>query len=251
MKFWVVIFSLIVFGQAVEARVFHINRESFAPYVRATYALAWDNTTFSESSGANTTVDGQAASNTGGEFGFLYATPVLSFKFGLELMAPTKQKGIKGYDAADTELFSLDSESTLMIPKAGLEFNVQQWQQSRLFLLVGAGMANLTTKNTYDMTAAGTAALSANDYNEELKASALMYEASLGFETVLSDTTTWILEAGYRQLKFSELKHNKDATLIGGSSAEKGDVATKNDGDNRTLDMSGYYAGLSFRFYLF
>ena len=66
----------------------------------------------------------------------------------------------------------------------------------------------------------------------------------------MNDTTTFSIEAGYRMLNFTEIKHNKDNTTIGGA-VTKGDTATNADGTNRELNLGGPYFGVMFRFWLF
>lgn len=253
MKFFsaAVVILLSVMGSLSEARVFNINNEEFAAYVRGTYfPTAIENTAFSGSNGAGTTVDDEFKYNVSGEFGFTYATPAMNFRFGFEVIRPAAIKAT-GTNGSGTALYDVKADASVFAPKLGLELNLKKWNQARFFMNLAAGAATLTARNAYSFTAAGNTAFSVTDYAEDLRSTAILYDGSLGMETLMSDTTTFSLEAGYRMLNFKQIKHNKDNTIIGSGAVSKGDVAKNADGTDRKLDLSGLYIGAMFRFWLF
>lgn len=238
---------------SAQARVFNVNSESFAAYVSGTWGPSFENTLNSDSNstaGVAVSTDSKNPYNLSGEFGFIYATPKVNLRFGLEVIRPKEIADGKGKDASGAELYSLTSETSVLIPKAALEINLKNWSNVRMFLEMGAGYANLAGRNSYTFTAAGNTAYSSlPDFYEDLRANAPVYEGALGLEGLLSDMTTYVVQAGYRSLKFSEIKHNRDVTTFQGA-VSKGDKATNLDGTDRTLDLSNYFVGIAFRFWL-
>ena len=240
-----VIFS----ASTLQAKVFNISNESFAAYIRGTAGPSLDNTLAKNSSGSGATVDSEHSRNLSGEFGFLYASPIITAKFGIEIVRPFDIKDTPGISAAGVDLYTMSSEISVMIPKAGLEFNLYNWPTSRLLLSGTAGYASLVARNSYTMTAAGTAATGVTDFNEDMRASVPTYEGSLGYEHLLTDSTTIAIEGGYRSLVFDEVSFNSDTTNFQGA-VSKDDRAKNMDGTRRTLDMSNYFLGLYLRFWI-
>ncbi|MFN7826048.1 MAG: hypothetical protein ACK5P6_11880 [Pseudobdellovibrionaceae bacterium] len=246
-------FFLMLSTSIAQARVFQINSESFATYLRGTYGMAFTNTVISDS---NTTVaepitlEDEYKYNFSGEFGFTYASPYMSLRIGGELIRPPEMSGLEGLNAGGTALYTMKSQTTVFIPKAGFEFHLKRWPTARFFLYTGVGSASLKSANTYTLTTTGGTTYSPlTDFTEELKATALMYEGSFGYEGLLADATTFVFEAGYRALDFKELKHTKGVTNFQGTVAE-GDVATNADGTDRRFNLSNYYFSLAFRWWL-
>jgi hypothetical protein len=242
----------IVLGTAgvAQARVFNINNEDFAAYVRGVYSPGIDNTLNSQSSGNNVTLDSKSAYTFSGEFGFIYASPWMNVRFGLEVVHPIDIKDSIGKSAAGAELYSMTSEVSVMIPKFALEVNVYRWPTSRVFVAGGAGYGNLAARNSYVMTAAGTAAFGGlTDFYEDMRGGAMAYEGSVGYEHLMTDTTTLVFEAGYRGLYFDEIKQNRDTTTFQGT-VSKGDKAKTMNGADRTLDLSSWFTGVALRFWI-
>jgi hypothetical protein len=245
----VFLFSLLL-STVCEARVFNIDKESFAAYLKGSYGpSAVVNTLNSESKGNNVALDSNHSYNLSGEFGFVYATPGVDLRFGLEVIRPPDVKDASGTDASGTSLYSLTSEMSILAPKVSMEFTLKTWAVSKMFLVVGAGYASLAARNSYAFTSAGSTQFSLADFYEDLRAGAPLYEGSLGFESLLTDTTTYVVEAGYRALNFTSVKHNSDITTFQGA-VTKGTAATNMDGTDRTLNLNNYFIGLSLRFWL-
>ncbi len=251
LQFFVIAFSTLVFCQSAMARVFLIKESSFSAYLKGSYTpTATKNTLLSDSSGTSVTLDSEFKTNMSGEFGFIYGGETLNFRFGIEVVSPANIKDVKGSDAAGNELYSVNSEVSVVVPKVGIEFTFKRWNTARMILYAGAGSTSLVGRNSYVFTTAGTTQFGLADYYEDLRASSTMYEGSMGFEGLLADTTTYLFEAGYRSMSFTSVKHNRDVSTLTGT-VVKGDAAKNMDTSARTLDLSGYYLSLSFRFWIF
>lgn len=245
----VLFFVLILFETGAEARIFNMAQATFGAYLRGTYAPGpYENTLNSESNGNNVTLNSDYQYNMSGEFGFSFAKPFGNIRIGLEYLRPPDGKDASGtYGGA--EAYTLTSEISVLVPKAELEINLKKWQASKVYLLGGIGYASLVARNSYTVTAAGTAQFGLSDFSEDIRGNTVMYEGGFGFESVMSDMTTFIVEAGYRSLKFETVEHNREAVNFQGSVSQH-DRATNMDGTSRTLDMSGGFAAFGFRFWI-
>jgi hypothetical protein len=244
-------FILLIPGTVCWARVFDINTEKFASFFRGSYApSALGKTAFENASANNEIYNAEVKSLQSGEFGFIHATRYLNIKYSIEVVRTPSLSAVIATNASGTELYSLASDISAVVPKIGFEFNLKQWRQTRISLNTSVGQGNLVLTNAYTFTEAGTAATSRTDYTEEGRATATLLDGALAFETLLFDTTTFLIDVGYRQMKFTEIKHNRDcAGLIGNN--VKGDVMVDVDGTNRVIDLTGSYVGLGFRFWIF
>lgn len=256
MKWGSWVFSLLLSGILLlswksEARVFDINKESFASYLRVNggTSLQADNS-FAKSSGTGMSFDKSVKYNYGYEFGFLYASRYLGVRFGIEVLRPDDLKDVVGSNAAGTSLYTFRSELSAVVPKMAFEFNLKQWSTSRWFLYAEAGQATVTLQNSYTFTTAGTTQFALADFREEGRGSVLTYAGGTGFETLLSDTTTIVFEAGYRQLTVNTLVHQTSVTAFGPTTVTKGDSMVNSDGSAREVNLNGAYAGLALRFYI-
>ena len=183
------------------------------------------------------------------EFGLvLHLVETLNFKAGVEALQAQQVSDVKGTHSSGAELYTLESSTFVWNPNLSVEYIYRQTPTLRFFSYFGMGRGSLTLENKYQMTTLGESTY-VPTYTEKLEGSALAYFGGFGLEALLSDTTTIQIDAGYRHLKFTQLKHKGNATTIQGSFA-KGDVAENDDGSGRTLDFSGFYMGLSFRFYI-
>lgn len=244
-----ILFLVLAFSAHANARVFSMGGEAFAAYLRSTFGPSVTNTLNSKSSGNNVTLDSDHAYNFSGEFGFIYATKYLNLRFGLEVLKPSDIKDNKGKSSSGSEYYSMNAEISAIIPKLVFEFNVREMPTSRICILAGVGYANLVARNSYTMTTAGTNSLGVSEFYEDLRGTALQYEGGLAYEKLLSDSTTFMVEAGYRSLLFTEVRHNRAATTFQGS-VNKNDIAKNMDGSNRQLDLTNYYGGIALRFWI-
>lgn len=241
---------ILIGALSAQARVFNLNNENFAAYVRGTYGPTFENTLNSQSSGNNVSLDSKHLYNLSGEFGFIYASPWVNVRFGLEVLKPRDIENETGRNASGTELYSMTSEVSVMIPKFALEMNVYHLDTARVYVSAGAGYANLAARNSYTMTSAGTSAFGMTEFYEDLRGGAMAFEGTVAYERLLTDSTTFVLEGGYRNMRFNDIKHNRDVTTISQGAVVKGDQAKTMDGSPRALNLSNWYAGLALRFWI-
>lgn len=245
------LFLGIVFATSVsQARVFNINKESFAAYFDASGGSSHLGTSALDGeAGSSISYTGDVSYNYSGEFGFIYSRPLASLRFGFEILKPSALTGAVASNATD-ELYSADSTILGYAPKLSLEINVHGNATSRSFISLGAGSASVTMTNSYTLTAAGQAAYAGvTDHETEAKGTATLLNATLGYEGLLTDTTTLVFEFGYRQLKITNLEHTKSVTTFNGTVAS-GDPVLNSAGEQRELDLSGAFIAIGFRFYL-
>lgn len=241
---------LMVSATSAQARVFNINKETFAAYFDVSGGPSAIGTGAFDGEATGIKHSGGANYNYGGEFGFLYTRPYVSLRFGLEILKPSAIESSSATNAADAELYTGDSEILGFAPKLGLEVNLHGNATSRSFVALGVGAASVTMKNSYKLTAAGQAAFpGVSNHDIEAKGSATMLNASLGYEGLLTDTTTIVVEMGYRQLSIENLEYTKAVTTFNGPVSSGGKVTTAT-GSPRDLNLSGAFVAIGFRFYL-
>jgi hypothetical protein len=232
-----------------EARVFDLNKETFAAYFMGTAGTSALGTgAVRGESGSTVAFSEESKTIYSGEFGFLYSLPQVSFRFGFEYLSPASMKDSVANNGT-SDLYSVDSITQAYIPKITVEINVRGAGDQRSFVGLTAGAANFTLKNDYTLTAAGTAQWPGMDTSVEGKGTGTMLAVALGHEGLLSDTTTYAFEFGYRYLKIEDLKYSSDTNVFG-TSHSSGDAMKTQAGGARDIDLSGIYLGLSFRFYM-
>lgn len=248
MKLGLLVF-LLAWPLSGHARVFDLSRETFAAYFMGSAGIsALGSGAVSGESGSTVTFSEESKNLYSGEFGFMYSRPQVSFRFGLEFLSPSAMKESVANNGT-SDLYAVDSMIQAYVPKLTVEINVRGAAQQRSYVGFAVGSANLTLKNDYTMKAAGSALWPGMDTAAEGKGSGTLMAMSLGHEGLLSDTTTYALEFGYRYLKIDNMKYSSAANLFGTSHAS-GDAMKTQAGANREIDLSGIYIGLSFRFYL-
>ena len=232
------------------ARVFNMSKETFASYLRGSYSTSSvTSTPFADATGAEESFDKEFGNSTSGEFGFVWTSPKVSFRIGVEFLGPA---GITttATDASEQELYTLRSDFSAYAPKVGLELNLYKGPESRLFLLLAGGSATVTLSNKYTFAAAGTTQFGLADFTESSQATATLTEANLTYETLMTDTTTVSLELGFRQLSVEKLTHTEAYNSFNSQAIAKGDTVLNADGEARALDLGGPYVGIGFRFYI-
>lgn len=251
MKFTVVSLILMFLTLPAQARVFDIKDEKVGGYLRGGYASApMDNTLQSKSVGSGSTVDYTVPYNLSGEFGFIYGNPNIQFRFGVEIIRPPDKKNEQGKDAGGTQWYSMNSELSVVVPKVGVDLTLKKGQTSRLYAGGSVGYASLTGRNSYTFTAAGTTQYGLVDFYEDLRGTTQQYEGWIGYESHLSDSTTWSVEGLYKGLLFSNIDHYHDATTFQGA-VVKGDHAIDNNRSAREIDMSQIFVNIALRFWIF
>lgn len=250
-KFENIFFILIMFAGSAQARLFDFSKERVAAYLSYMTgpSLVKKAGYLNEASTAYSYSD-ELANNTSGEFGFIYSTPRVSFRFGFEFIKPLKLTQITAKDASLTTMYSLNSDVSGYIPKIGLELSLFYRPQSRGFLYMYGGSASVTVTNDYTMAAAGTAAFpSVVDHQVLMGGTSMAYGGALAYEMWMNDTTTLLFELGYQSLKFEKLTYSKAVTTFSGTKAS-GDVVNDISGIARTLDMTYFFGTLGIRIYL-
>lgn len=246
MKSLALVLSLCLLAARAEARVFNMASETFASYFLISGGPSLvKKTAFAGEAAMTDTYSGSAGYNYTGEFGFLYATPAVSLRFGFEVFKPSALTGVTATNASSTDIYTLNSSVTAYAPKVGFEINLQKTQTYRAFLAAYAGTGSVSYKNDYTILSYG----GVSDHSVEAKGSGTLYGGSLGVESHLTDTTTYLFEFGYRQMKFENLKYSKDVTTFSGAKVAGDDVLDAN-GDKRVLDFTGGYISIGFRFYM-
>lgn len=242
--------ALLMCASSAQARIFNINKETFAAYFDVSAGGSQIGTSaFDGEAGSNITHGGGANYNYSGEFGFIYSRPAASLRFGFEIIKPTAVEGSVASNGTD-DLYSANSEILGYAPKIALELNLHGNATSRSFVSMGVGSASVTMKNNYTLTAAGqTAFPGVTDHDVEAKGSGTLLNASLGYEGLLTDTTTIVVEFGYRQLNIDNLEYTNTVTTFKGP-VSSGDKVTTTTGEQRDLNLTGGFIALGFRFYL-
>ncbi|MBO9666110.1 MAG: hypothetical protein J7501_04795 [Bdellovibrio sp.] len=244
--FWAAL--LVAFSTTAEARVFDMNRDSVAPYFNVTggASMLSDSAYKLEATGVST--DSEVKYNYSGEFGFLLSRRLVGLRFGIEILKPQSLDNITGKNAGGVAQYTASSSVLGFVPKIALDLNLNSTPAYRSFISLAAGYADVTLKNEHTMTAAGNVSYPGVDTTLESKGTGTLLAATLGYEGVLSDTTTYVFEFGYRQLKIDKLKYSKDYKTFNGN-VSSGDTV-KMGSENRVLDLSGGYISLGFRFYM-
>lgn len=179
----------------------------------------------------------------GGEFGFIYASPYLAWKFAFAIQKPSVLKDVVG-SASGVDTYTVSSDLTAVAPILGLQLNLQRRPDKRVFLFGFYGQSSLTLINTYSSTVTPYA-----DHVEELKSSAPVYGGGLGYEFSFVDTTTIAIELGFRTLKFTNISYSKAVTSFQGDQAVGSSYLNYN-GEAKEINMSGSFASIGFRFWL-
>ncbi len=240
------LFFILAFVKPAYSRVFSMGKESFGGY----FLLTGGNSAIKDKAFANestaTAYDGAYNLNTGGEFGFSYLTGRATWRFGFEVIKPTALSGVSS-TLGGSEVYQVKSDLSCYIPKIGIELIVKQTPTLRLALFGYGGTASLAMKNDYSLLTIAPNA----DFSLESKSAANLMGGGFLTELYMMDTTTFMLELGYRDLKFKEIKYSKNVASAFNGSITAGDVVVDNTGANRMIDLSGAYISVGFRIWLY
>lgn len=236
-----------------EARVFNYKDSGLGAFIRGTGGLvAVNQDAFANSAGTATVLDDAASSyDYSGEVGFILSiTQGVHIRLGAEVLQPVSVNTI-GADAAGTQRYSLNSSVFVFNPNLVFETVYSTSGSMRFFAEFGVGYATVNVTNDYKMTAAGTSALGVSDFKETFSGTALSGMAAFAFEALFNDNVTFSLDAGYRYLPVTSFKYTSDVNnLVKPTGVASGDPVLNTDGSDRTMNLSGFFAGVSFRFYL-
>lgn len=230
---------------SAQARVFNMSEGHFAGYFHGTYWSSSIKNSFLEQESTSTAHSKGFTVNTGGEFGFLYKSNSVSWLFGFELIKPTKISG-QATTGANVD-YRYSSDISVFAPKVGLEIVLYEEQNFKLLMNGAVGTATLTTKTEYS---ALTIAPS-TDFTVQGKGSDNLLSLGVGGEWHMADNTTFYIQTNYRELKFNKIKYAEAVADSFQGAQPSGATITKIDGSNRKLSLTGIYASIGFRFWLF
>jgi hypothetical protein len=254
MSRWALGVCVFLLGSNAVARKFDFKSEYFASYFRGTGGTsAVGDNAFKGAGGHSTEYTDSVKYNFSGEIGFLI-NPVdkVTLRLGVELLQAKPLNDTKGTQN-EQDMFTLTSTVFVFNPLVTVEAAFLTTSKSRAFVYAGSGLANVTMDNQYSFTPLGQTSLGvASDYTEKTEANLIYWHLGLGYEVLFVDNVTAAFDLGYRYLPIEELKYKADIDDMVDSigSVNKGDVVMNQEGGPRTLDMSGPYIGLSFRFYI-
>lgn len=239
--------ALLAFPAGAQARVFSLNREKFASYLLFNYGTSKiaDNTIYKEEATA-TAYSEDVKTNLGGEFGFIYATELISWRFGFEILKPAAINST-ATNAGGTAIYDVKSDITGFLPKLGLEINLKTTPTLRVYAFGYVGQTSVTIQNDHtNVTVAPNTA-----FTTKYKGNCNAKGGGLAFEFSSFDTSTLVLEVGYRDMFIDKLTYSEAVTDFGGARAPGDNATWAGDGKAREIDLGGPYAALGFRFYLF
>lgn len=234
-----------------QARVFSFADVSLATFFKGNIGMTvLRDQSFRNSSGGETVnFDKLVPYQFGGEFGLLFSKPFGGFRVSLDLVSPRSLDGVSGSNAAGTPLMTFDSQISGYGPSAHIEFYLARGKQSKAVLSLGASYLTVNILNSYRLTAAGTSTYTGIvDHTEETSARGFSPIASLGWEFSAFDNVTILADIGYRYLVLSSFTFVRNGTTFTGTMAP-GTAAKNVLGQERTLNLSGLWTGISFRFY--
>ena len=235
-------FSFLVLSVESSARVFDMRNEEKGAYFSGTLSnVTVGSSLYQNESSASQYTEG-VRTLTGGEFGLFRTAERAAIKLGFEFLIPTEVK-----DAAaslnDVRQYKIKSTGIIYAPKLGVDLNLISRGTFRWLLSGSVGWARLNYTNIYTEVV-----LPAGDHSVEYIADEVTWTGSTGLEFFMMDTTTAIIEVGYRSLNFSKMKYHKSVTTFTGEK-NGGDAVKNQDGSPRTANFGGIFGSLSFRFY--
>ena len=237
--------AVLFFGVVSEAKIYTLKDESFASYLSfSTGTSGIKKEPFDGEYNATTSYSGGVTANNSLDFGFIYATHYLSWRFGFELMQPVTTSS-DATDAAGAALYNVGTSISGYFPKVGLEINMYTGDGLRLYGFGFAGQASIDVKNTYTADS-----LTPGNFSNEYKGNCNATGGGLGMEFSGFDLSTIVVELGYRDMDFANLTYAANVTDFLGFHYG-GDVVKTSAGASRDINMTGTYAALGFRFWLF
>lgn len=244
------ILLLFLFVVPAEARVFNLQNETFAPYLRGTAGLSSaGKSPYAHSSGMTTEFNDEIEYNYTGEVGVLLTSKHVGFTLGVEFLTSKKVSPV-GSSSGGVEWMGLDSQIKGTFVKAGLLFQRPSASPNyRSYVGFNAGFGKLKMQNDYALTADGTTQYSLTNVEEKATAETFLAEVTLGFEFSFADVSTMVIEGGYRYLKADDWKYDGSGTNFMGTYND-GDPVLNHDGTARQVNMSGWFLGLGLRIYV-
>lgn len=233
------------------AKVFDFNKQWLASYLKGQAGVSQlGKDAFAEASGSATNFSESVNYNYSGQAGFIFLlTPKFGVHLGYELMRPQTLSLIEGNNGRGKKLLDLESKVLGMGPVFGVSYYFRQRSSYRLFSSLSMSLLEISLDNKYLLTDLGRSTYSVQDYTEKSTASGYSTTLGFGIEFLFSDQATAALNLGYRHFPIDRLKYKHSVTTIGGA-RQGGDEVVNDSGDPRKLDLSEFFTGLAFNFYL-
>ncbi len=244
-----ILFILLFAFTKAEAKIFDFKNASYGAYVGGTYGPSSANDMAYAGADQQSSFDMKAQSNYSAEFGFLASTRRFNFKVFAEYLFPKHLTNVTASNSSGTAVYNLDTDVTVVIPGGGIEYAMKVGNTWRWLLGGGFGYAIATMDNKYTFTTAGQS-YGLSNFEENATSTSSMYMGYTSLEFQFTEIGTMMLTAGYRYLRFNSFSSTSNVTGFSGSEAS-GSTLTNQDGSNRTMNLSGPYAGVTFRFYFY
>ena len=251
MKAWGFLPVLLIFSCQSFGRQFSFNESTNSAYLIFNYGPSVvADAMFSKEATTTLKYNDGLQANVSGEFGYVFSTSRTIVRLGVEFLRPLRLESVEAKTTGGSLLYRADCDILGIIPKGGIELVLYAKNSYRIFLMMEAGAGTLSVKNSYRLTAAGSATFAGvTDHSVEYKGSTSTFGGAFGFEQIISDTTAYVFQAGYRALYFPTLTYASDTnTFLGAKSA--GATVTDASGAGRLMDFTNYYASLGLRIYL-
>jgi hypothetical protein len=242
-----------------QARVFSFQDNWVSAYLRGTGGPSQvGDSAYADTSGDLTSFDGSEPDfNFSGELGFAF---MLGDKFALRIgIEGLRSKGVEA--TGNSVLLSskhMDVESVVSSFNTLLtaEYEFAERDGLRYFWFGGGGYGKAKVTNDYTTTGVAIAEYGGGtptSYKEAWYQNVMTYHFGVGMETYMLDNVTFNLEAGYRYMPINKFYSEDSQTVLRGgapSSVSKGATVMDNNGSQVELDMSGFFVGVAFRFYI-
>lgn len=237
-----------------KARIFDFKEQRFAALVDGSFAsTVMGQDAFAANLGPNVTMNEKLQYLYSGRLGFSFIlSERLNFALAVEMLDPASIKAASGKNSSGSELYLFSASGQVLNPLAFIEYTYSRVGNVKYFFGLGAGWAQLTLDNRFEINAAGETHLGGvQSYTEKLEASSVINGyASLGLEAHFVDTATLVFQAGHRLFKVYELKHGSAVTTYAEGAVAAGDTVYNADGSKRQIDLSGPFVSLGVRFYI-
>lgn len=246
------IFSLLILTLASTpawARKFSLEQRHVAPYFKG----SWNSSTigkdaFKDANGNATGISEEVQYQYSGEFGLFLLSKSFGVRIGVLGVYPQILDNVEGKNSAGALQYNLSSSIYGVFGVIHLEYNMLFTPSSRMYFSVGGGIGSVTVLNHYKFVNANTYSL--GDFTEELRAYPPVFEGALGFEFLLLDNVTMFMDAGYRHLLVTDLRHQRDFSGFNSTTIHKGDEARDVNNKRREINMGAAFVGLGFKFYI-
>ncbi len=112
------ILSVVIFATFVsEARLLNLSEEKFASFFSVETGTSNIKTTPFDQNLANVdSYSGEYKINMGGEFGFVYSSPYIAWRFSFEILKPTKLKEVQALEGTEV-LYIVEFDVTAIARK--------------------------------------------------------------------------------------------------------------------------------------